>query len=221
MLSYSVVYNYGFAVTDNPQYLPYLMKHNSGIELDTFDSQYSQYPQYPQWEAYCNACTKYSAQCMKRDPYMQHIMPTFDDIIRMPYHAPDFKENIPEKRFFAAMNSNCIGVFDDVNLVMSFIMSSTTKVHVKEFDSQENAFKYISENFISFILTRSAYINGEIKYIRNIPLNRPLSIQSLIDWFWQNYQPPYAWVNFNSSQTYSLPPMQNALESPVNYPQIR
>ena len=205
MLSYSIVYNF-------------LMEHNNGIELDTFDSQYSQ---YPQWKAYCNACTKYSAQCMKRDPYMQHIMPTFDDIIRMPYHAPDFKENIPEKRFFAAMNSNCIGVFDDVNLVMSFIMSSTTEVHVKEFDSQENAFKYISEKFISFILTRSAYINGEIKYIRNIPLNRPLSIQSLIDWFWQNYQPPYAWVNFNSSQTYSLPPMQNALESPTNYPQIR
>lgn len=215
MLSYSVVYNYGFAVTDNPQYLPYLMEHNSDIELDAFYSQDSQ------WKAYCNGCTKYSAQCMKRDPYMQHIMPTFDDIIRMPYHAPDFKENIPEKRFFAAVNCNCVAIFDNVNLVMSFIMSSTTEVHVKEFDSQENAFKYISEKFISFILTRSAYINGEIKYIRNIPLNRPLSIQSFIDWFWQNYQPPYAWVNFNSSQTYSLPPMQNALESPTNYPQIR
>ena len=212
MVNYSVVYDKGFAVTEDFQRLHFLLEHNSDIELDTFNSL---------WEAYCNGCTKYSEQCIRRDPYMQHIIPTLEDIIVMPYHVPDFEENIPEKRFFAAMTSDYIAIFDNVNLVMSFVRNFDIRVHIKEFDSYESAFRYLNEQFIRFILPRSAYLNGDFKYVINLPLNTEFSIQCLIDWFHQSYHPPFAWANFNSYQTNFLPLIQNALEPPTAYPQIR
>lgn len=184
MSVYGIVYARGFAVTASPEVVKWILEHNSEVELQIFNDS---------WEAYTWCCTEYSRRFLAQHPNVQHKLPTFDEVLKMPYHEPRFVENVPQNRFFTAMNARGIAIYDNVDNLIDFIMGYNIFSSIKEFDSEEKAMQYINWNLMMYVMPRSAYISGDFYTIRNCNTNMILSTQPLTSWYQENFHPPQQW----------------------------
>ncbi len=206
MVIYGLVYRGGFAVTDNPQNVKWLLETNSDVEICNWNSP---------WEAYTWCCTEYSRRFLDRNLNMQHKLPTFDEVLQRPYFEPNFVASIPQNRLFAAINTAYFSIFDNIDNVIEFTTEFPLPFKVKEADSENTALAYLNRELLMYVMPRSAYIRGDIQYIRQVEINRIASLQTFIAWLQQNCQLPQPWSCYNTyCQPVYLPFAYLALEAP-------
>ena len=184
MSVYGIIYAGGFGVTNSPENVKWLLEQNSEIELQVFDDS---------WMAYNWCCEGYTRRFLNQHPNMQHKLPSLDEVLKMPYHKPNFVKNVPQNRFFATMKAGYIAIYDNVDDLMDFMLEFDGASIVKEFDSYDKACQYIINEIWMYIMPKSAYLHGEIPNIMCIHLNIAMSIQRLAEWFQQNCQLPKPW----------------------------
>ena len=147
--NFRIQYREGMAVTNHFEYLPFLLENNSDVTI----------VEEPTLEvAYVNACTQYVQDFWQRKPYRTPALPTFEDILKMPYHEPGFIPNVPSVRFFAAINQYYVGIYDSVKGAVEF-WNNFNPSGLKEFDSADKAKLWLNEKFVLPILPMSAYIS--------------------------------------------------------------
>ena len=207
MVTYGLVYRGGFAVTDNPQFVKWLLETNSDVEICNQNSL---------WEAYTWCCTEYSRRFLERSLNMQHKLPTFEEVLERPYFEPNFVDSIPQNRFFAAIKTAYFSIFDNIDNVIEFTTEFPLPFKIKETESEEHALAYLNRELLMYVMPRSAYIRGDIQYIRQIGLNRVASLQAFAIWFQQNCQLPQPWgYSATYYQNNYLPFAYPALEAPT------
>ena len=145
MYEISIMYKNGFALPNSLTEVDYLVKHNSEISIKTFNSK---------WEAYCSCCQKISVdklqETMYKQQFIQPILPTFEDVCKMPFHEPGFVENVPPTRFFAVVHRNYVGIYDNVKDVIDFL-NAFQALRVKEFTDVNVAKWWINYKFMACI----------------------------------------------------------------------
>lgn len=209
-IAYGIVYDGGFDVTNDLRRLRWDLECNSNVEVDRCSS-------YD--EAYWKCCTKYSGRFLDKHSNVQYKFPKLLEIIENPYHEPSFKANVPQKRFFATMNPEWFTIYDNIDNLMDFIIQLNLPFIIKEFEDYEAALKFINRRFMMYILSRSAYIHGDLLCrIESIELNKLHSTQGVVDWFNQNYclpqsmlvptNPPYQQNYLPFPQSQPIPQQQ-------------
>ena len=189
--NFSIIYNGGFAMTDRFECSQFLLESNSNVnivEAPTLET------------AYVNACEQYVYGYWQRDPYHTPAIPTFEAVLKMPYHEPGFIPNVPYERYFATVHKDFVGIYDNVIGAMEFL-DYFAPSELKEFSTVKEATLWLNEIFVLPILPMSAYITDKIPYIKNLPLNQAVSV-NYYDWLNQHYQPQDK-LSFNKSGIFS------------------
>lgn len=184
MSVYGIVYTGGFGLTVDPLNAKWLLEHNSEVELRRFNDL---------WLAYTWCAEEYSRRFLEQNPTIQHRVPSLEEVLAVPYHEPNFVENVPQSRFFATMSANYTAIYNNVEDLMDFVMAFDFPFTIKEFDSEVKAMQHINMIFMRSMMPRSAYIEGDFYTMRNIPSNRLLSMQPFKAWYQKSFQPPQPW----------------------------
>jgi len=164
--NFRVQYRGGFWLTNNFPNLNWIVSNNSDVTV----------VEEPTLElAYVNACGCYVHECWKNISYKQPILPTFEAVLKMPYHEPGFIKNVPSIRYFATINQDYVGIYDTVEGAIEFL-NYFKPSGLKEFDSTDGTRLWLNEKFVLPILSMSAYITDKIPYLMEIPLNTAVAV---------------------------------------------
>ena len=125
-------------------------------------------------------------------------MPTFEEVLKRPYFEPNFIASILQNRFFAAINTSYFSIFDNIDNVVEFTTEFPLLFKVKEADSEDHALSLLNRELLMYVMPRSAYIRGDIQYIRQVSINTVASLQAFITWFQQNCQLPQPWSCYDT-----------------------
>ena len=175
--AFRINYDGGFALANSTELLTWLINNNSGVHV----------VELPNVErAYFDACNQFVRDEWMKNPYVQPIVPKFEDVLRSPYHVPGFVAQIPACRFFATVRPDYIGIYDTVEGAVEFI-DYFAPSSLKEFSTADAAKLWINERFILPMLAMSAYVTDKIEYIKNLPLNTAAPIHYR-QW-WQQHLP--------------------------------
>ena len=102
---FRIHYSGGFAVTNRLEYLQFLLENNSNVNI---------VEELTLERAYVNACHQYSQEYWEKHPGYIPALPTFEAILRMPYHEPNFIPTVSSERYFATLHNDYVGIFDNV-----------------------------------------------------------------------------------------------------------
>lgn len=175
--AFRVNYNGGFALANSTEILTWLISNNSGVHV-------VEAPNVEQ--AYFDACNQHVQDEWIKNPYYQPFLPKFEDVLQSPYHVFSFVAQIPAHRFFATVNPDFIGIYDNVQEAVEFVEYFKPS-GLKEFYSADAAKLWLNERFILPMVAMSAYVTDPIEYIVNIPLNTAVPIHYR-QW-WQQHLP--------------------------------
>jgi len=174
---FRVNYNSGFALVNSTELLTWLINNNSGVHV----------VELPNVErAYFDACNQFVHDEWMKNPYVQPIVPKFENVLRSPYHVPGFVAQIPACRFFATVHRDHVAIYDNVQGAVEF-MDYFTPSGLKEFSTANEAKFWLNERLVVPMLAISAYITNPIEYIMNVPLNTAVPIHYR-QW-WQDNMP--------------------------------
>lgn len=188
---FCIHYSGGFAVTNRLEYLKFLLENDSKVnivEAPTLET------------AYVNACYQYSQEYWKKHHGYIPALPTFEAILKMPYHEPNFIPDVSSERYFATIHKDYVGIFDNVIGAMEFL-NYMQPIELKEFSNADEAKWWLNEKFVVPLMAMSAYITDKIPYIKNLPLNQAVSV-NYYNWLNQHYQPQDK-LSFNKSGIFS------------------
>ena len=210
--SYGMTYCGGFALPRDNAEMMYLMQQNSDIEIRETSSPWCSY----EW-----ACSSYVDKKLNSTHNLKVLVATFDAICQMPFLEPGFMPIVPNSRNFAIINQSYVGVYDNIEGSIEFLDYFHPTL-LKEFQTESEAKWWINYNFLRYILPMSAYIDGEIPYIKEMPLNKAVPVH-FFDWTKQNcilfengleFRP---WQQNNQSQiANNATPMQIEAPDPMN-----
>lgn len=175
--AFRINYDGGFALANSTELLTWLINNNTGIHVVEAANME---------QAYFDACNQFVHDEWMKNPYVQPIVPKFDDVLRSPYHVPGSVAQIPTCRFFATVNPDYIGIYDNVKEAVEFVEHFKPS-GLKEFSSADKAKLWLNERFILPMLSMSAYVTDPIEYIMNVPLNTAAHIYYR-QW-WQQHLP--------------------------------
>ena len=134
---------------------------------------------------------------MYKQQFIQPILPTFEDVCKMPFHEPGFVENVPPTRFFAVVHHNYVGIYDNVKDVIDFL-NAFQALRVKEFTDVNVAKWWINYKFMACIFPMGAYITAAIPYIQYMETNLTYPVK-YHNWIETNVQLPPE-LSFPSTQ---------------------
>lgn len=175
---FRIHYSGGFAVTNRLEYLQFLLENDSKVNI----------VEEPTLEkAYGNACYQYSQEYWKKQHGYIPALPTFEAILKMPYHEPNFIPTVSSERYFATIHKDYVGIFDNVIGAMEFL-NYMQPIELKEFSNADEAKWWLNEKFVVPLMAMSAYITEEIPYLKDIPMNTALSVHYR-EWWEKHYQP--------------------------------
>ena len=175
--AFRVNYNGGFALANSTELLNWFISNNSGIHV-------VEAPNVEQ--AYFDACNQHVQDEWTKNPYYQPLLPKFEDVLQSPYHVFGFVAQILAHRFFATVNPDFIGIYDNVQEAVEFVEHFKPS-GLKEFSSADAAKLWLNERFILPMVAMSAYVTDQIKYIMNLPMNNAVPI-NYRQW-WQQHLP--------------------------------
>lgn len=175
--NFRVNYNDGFALLQSTELLGWLVENNSGVHVVEVPS--------PE-QAYVEACRQFVQNEWTKNPYKIPILPRFEDVIRSPYHAPRFVVQIPTPRFFATVNPDFIGIYDNVQEAVEFVEHFKPS-GLKELSSADEAKLWLNKSLVLPMVAMSAYVTDPIEYILNLPLNEAVPVYYR-QW-WQQHLP--------------------------------
>ena len=175
--AFRINYDGGFALANSTELLTWLINNNIGIHVVEAANME---------QAYFDACNQFVRDEWMKNPYVQPIVPKFEDVLRSPYHVPGSVAQIPAHRFFATVNPDYIGIYDNVKEAVEFVEHFKPS-GLKEFFSADEAKLWLNERFVLPMLAMSAYVTDPIEYITNLPFNTAVPIHYR-QW-WQQHLP--------------------------------
>ena len=175
--AFRINYTGGFALANSTELLTWLINNNSGIHVVEAANME---------QAYFDACNQFVHDEWTKNPYHQPLLPKFEDVLRSPYHVPGSVTQIPAHRFFATVNPDYIGIYDNVKEAVEFVEHFKPS-GLKEFFSADEAKLWLNERFVLPMLAMSAYVTDPIEYITNLPFNTAVPIHYR-QW-WQQHLP--------------------------------
>lgn len=200
MRYFGIIFDGGFALANEEWQIANVASQHSNVEI-------KEYPTREQ--AYFYSAYKLNEREYWRNPYRQFPLPKMETMCNehWVFYAPDYVGGFnPPIRFFAAISKEYIGILDNVETLVGFIIQVSFS-EIKECNSIIEAQNYINFSFLKYILPFGAYIEENINRYSAIPLN------TLVPSIFKNWQNMVRLPNGISPQTYlPAPQMQEVVQ---------
>jgi|GEM_PF-1634326 len=195
MTTFAINFDGGLGLVNTCLEVSYIISNESGVSVKGLPTREL---------AYVYACETYVERELKKNPYVQPILPRLEDLDFSPiFRSWGFIPQRVSQRFFAAVHPEVAGIFTSHEKAVEFLGLYSLNSHIYEMESIGAAQRSINYYYWRYILPMGAYITEPIPYCSNILIDTVM-------------QMPYAdWIRNHCMVERKIPFEQYPLSKPL------